>query len=209
MANKCKICNGARSQLMVDRMNPTCGEMACKIAHCDKHIADKRKADEKTEKAEDKAWKADTRKRKEKAKKRIGKNGHYEALKAALHMYIKHVLRRGEPCYTCDLPQKFEDNPQNFHVGHFMPAKTIDPRRFMLENLRIQCNSCNTHNSGRQSVYKERLIIEMGADHVKWLKCEVNHKSLNEQYPEVSDIKAAAAKYRKMYREGMEQIEQT
>lgn len=201
MAAKCKVCKGVRSQLMIDRMNPTCGEMACKIAHCDKHIADKRKDD-------DKAFRAKTTRMREAAKKRTGKGGHYEALKAALHMWVKHVLRRGEPCYTCDLEQRFEDNPQNFHVGHFMPAKMVDPRRFMLENLRMQCNSCNVHNSGRQKEYRERLIAEMGADHVDWLECEVNHKSLNEQYPEVSDIKAAAAKYRKMYREGMEQIEQ-
>ena len=34
-------------------------------------------------------------------KKRVGKNGYYDNLKTQLHGYIKHVLRKGESCYTC------------------------------------------------------------------------------------------------------------
>jgi len=133
---------------------------------------------------------------KESIKKRTGKNGYYYNLRTALHYYVKHILRKGEPCYTCGLPQRPVDSPQAFHVGHFMPAKQVDPRRFLLANLRIQCYSCNAQNSGRQAEYRKNLIDEMGLDHVEWLECEVNHKSLKEQYPTVESIKAETARYR-------------
>ncbi len=149
----------------------------------------------------DKAFNRETKRLKESIKKRTGKNGHYDNYKVVLHRYIKHVLRKGEPCYTCDLPQKFEDSPQAFHVGHFIPQKQVDPRRFMLINLRIQCYKCNTHNSGMRAEYKERLIKELGIDKVEWLECDVNHKSLKEQYPEVSDIKKETARYRLLIKE--------
>ena len=138
---------------------------------------------------------------KESVRKRTGKGGFYEAIKKTIHFYVKHHLRKGEPCYTCDLPQKFGDSPQAFHIGHFMPAKMVDPRRFMLENLRIQCQRCNAHNSGRQGIYKERLIIEMGIDHVDWLECEVNHKPLKEQYPDNESMKKEIAKFNKLSRD--------
>jgi len=135
---------------------------------------------------------------KERIKKRTGKNGYYYNLRTAIHYYVKHVLRAGEPCYTCGLQQKSTDSPQAFHVGHFIPAKEVDPRRFMLENLRIQCYSCNVPNSGKRAEYKERLIEEIGADHVTWLECEANHKSLKEQYPTIESIKAEIKRYRAM-----------
>lgn len=144
----------------------------------------------------DKDFNRETKRLKESIKKRTGKNGFYDNLKTQLHKYIKHVLRKGEPCYTCDLPQKFEDSPQAFHIGHFIPQKQVDPRRFMLINLRMQCYKCNTHNSGMRAEYRQRLIDELGIDKVDWLECDVNHKSLKEQYPTVSDIKAETARYR-------------
>jgi len=133
-----------------------------------------------------------------KIKKRTGKNGYYDNLKSALHYYVKHVLRKGEPCYTCGNPQTPNNN---HHVGHFIPAKETDNRRFMLENLRIQCYSCNSINSGRRLEYRTKLISEVGIEKVEWLECEVNHPSLKEQYPEIEDIKAETARYRKLARE--------
>ena len=149
-----------------------------------------------TKKRKEKAFNSETKRLKESIKKRTGKGGHYDNLKIVLHKYIKHVLRKGEPCYTCDLPQKLGDSPQAFHVGHFIPQKHVDPRRFMLINLRIQCYKCNTQNSGMRAEYRLRLIEEVGIDKVEWLECDVNHKSLNEQYPEVSDIKDETSRYR-------------
>ena len=151
---------------------------------------------------EDKAFRRETKRRKDAIKGRTGKKGFYEDLKTAIHAYVKHVLRKGEPCYTCGKQQRFEDDPRAFHCGHYMPAGTIDPRRFMLANLRMQCFSCNSPKSGNQAVYRKRLTEEMGQDHVDWLECIVNHKSLEEQYPTIDSIKAEISKYRKLLKEG-------
>jgi len=135
---------------------------------------------------------------KERIKKRTGKNGHYFSLRKAIHYYVKHVLRAGEPCYTCGKQQSENDAGGAFHVGHFIPAKEVDPRRFMLENMRIQCYSCNAMNSGRRAEYRQAMIEEVGVDHVEWLEAEANHVSLKEKYPDVEDIKGEAAYYRKL-----------
>ena len=146
----------------------------------------------------DKAFNRETKRLKEAIKKRTGPNGFYSNLATALHYYVKHILRAGEDCFTCGKKQRFEDSGQAFHVGHFIPQKSVDPRRFMLANLRMQCYKCNTHNSGMRAEYRQRLIIDEGIEHVEWLECDTNHKSLKEQYPEISDIKAETAKYRKL-----------
>jgi len=198
---KCKYCKEYQQR---DKVVKTPFGNFCLSEHAILFAQDKSKRDIKKKLAKakqvvvkkDKAFNRETKRLKESIKKRTGKNGHYDNYKVALHRYIKHVLRKGEPCYTCNLQQKFEDSPQAFHVGHFIPQKQVDPRRFMLINLRIQCYKCNTHNSGMRAEYKERLIKELGIDKVEWLECDVNHKSLKEQYPEVSDIKKETARYR-------------
>lgn len=148
-----------------------------------------------------KAARAAHRADKDRVKRRTSKGGWYDDLKAALHRYIKHHLRKGEPCYTCGLTQKRSDSPQAFHVGHFIPAKQVDPRRFMLENLRMQCNNCNCHNSGRRLEYRARLVDEMGLAHVEWLECDVNHPGLKERFPHYEDIKAEIKRYRSLLRD--------
>jgi len=151
-------------------------------------------------KAKEKADKKQHRADKERIKKRTGKNGHYQSLKTALHYYVKHVLRKGEPCYTCGKQRSANEKPQEFHVGHFIPAKEVDPRRFMLENLRIQCYSCNVANSGKRAEYRQNLIEEVGLILVEWLERKTNHENLKDRYPDVADIKADAARYRKLTR---------
>ena len=141
--------------------------------------------------------------KKEKIRKRTGKGGYYESLKTALHYYVKHVLRKGEPCYTCGKEQRPSDSGGAFHVGHFIAAKQTDPRRFMLENLRIQCYSCNAIHSGRRAEYRQQLIAEKGLDHVEWLECEANHESLLIQYKSVEDIKQETARYRALARSAL------
>ena len=75
-----------------------------------------------------------------------------------------------------------------------LAAKMVDPRRFMLENLRIQCYRCNVANSGRHSEYRLNMIEEKGLEHVEWLECSVNHKELKEQYPDIEDIRSETSK---------------
>ena len=187
---RCKICRDKfdpRFFLQKACFNPACLAEWSRL--------DMQKKNNTTKKVEA-IFNKETKKRRESIKKRTGKNGHYDNLKTALHKYIKHVLRKGEPCYTCDKPQSSGDSGGAFHVGHFIPQKQVDPRRFMLENLRIQCFKCNVHGSGMRAEYRQRLIEEVGIEKVEWLECDANHKSLKEQYPEVSDIKVEASRYR-------------
>ena len=185
---KCKSCGEFVRDFIVTPKGVFCSvEVAVKWAYKNKS---------KGAKVVNKNFKSETRSLKESIKKRTGKNGHYDNLKTQLHKWIKHVLRKGDPCYTCDLKQSYGDSPQSFHVGHFIPQKQVDPRRFMLINLRIQCYKCNAIHSGMRAEYRARLINEVGVDKVEWLECDVNHKSLKEQYPEVSDIKLETSRYR-------------
>jgi hypothetical protein len=148
-----------------------------------------------------KAERKNHRARKEAIKPRTGEKGWYKDLKTVLHRYVKHVLRTGEPCYTCGKQQSPGDEGGAFHVGHFIPAGTVDPRRFMLENLRIQCYSCNAMNSGRRVEYRAALIEEMGLEHVEWLEADCNHLELKQQYPTIEDIKAEISRYRQLIRD--------
>lgn len=152
-------------------------------------------------KEKDRDFRRETKRREAAAKKRTGAKGYYEGLKKALHAWLKHGLRKGEPCYTCGKEQRHSDHGGAFHAGHYMPAKMVDPRRFMIDQLRMQCYSCNSMNSGRQTIFRQKLIEERGLEWVEWLECEANHASLKEQYPEVADIQAEAAGYRKLLRE--------
>jgi 5-methylcytosine-specific restriction endonuclease McrA len=202
---KCKAC-GDRYEKHPDHppfRNWCSTDCALSIARVSQDRARaKQQAKAKREQQEkDKAFKRETKQRRDAIKGRAGKKGYYEDLKTVLHQYIKHVLRKGEPCYTCGKPQKHGDNGGAFHVGHFIPAKASDPRRFVPDNLRIQCYTCNTMNSGRRVEYRESLIKEMGQIHVDWLECIVNHKSLKEQYPDIDNIKEEIARYRQLLRD--------
>ena len=130
----------------------------------------------------------------------------YSDLRTQIHYYVKHILRAGQPCYTCDKQQSFSDDHRAFHVGHYLPGKEVDPRRFMLENLRIQCYRCNSKLSGNQAEYRKRLVEEMGLDHVEWLECSVNHKELKEIYPHYTDIQKEITYWRKIIREHKKQM---
>ena len=193
MANskrKCKNCGvSVRTYIVVNNSAFCSYESATKWGYANKN---------KGKSVRIKAFNKETKRRKESIKKRTGANGFYANLATELHYYVKHILRKGEPCYTCGLKQCFEDSGGKFHVGHFIPQKSVDPRRFMLENLRMQCYSCNAHNSGMRVEYKQHMIEDEGIEHVEWLECDANHKSLKEQYPEVSDIKSETARYRKL-----------
>ena len=160
-----------------------------------------KQAEKKREKVAKKVFKETITKHKQDKEKIKKRSEWYADYRTALHYQVKHIIRKGESCYTCDKPQSFGDSGQAFHVGHYMPAKQVDPRRFMLLNMRLQCYRCNCQLSGNQAVYRKRLIEEMGIDHVEWLECEANHKELKEVFPHYQDIKIEIARVRKMVKE--------
>jgi len=148
-----------------------------------------------------KALRSRQREAKAKIKKRTGKNGYYANLQAAINYYVKHCLYKGADCYTCGKKQSPTDSGGAFHASHYMPAKQVDPRRFLLINLKLGCYTCNALNSGRLAQYRMALIDEVGIEKVEWLECEVNHPNLLEVFPNVEDIQAETARYRKLARD--------
>ena len=175
-----------------------CG-IDCAIASA---LADQDKIRQRQEKKKSVAVRGQHRADKERIKSR---HDWYNDLKTEKHYYIKHILRAGQSCYTCGKQQSFGDDHRAFHVGHYLPGKEVDPRRFMVENLRIQCYKCNSKLSGNQAEYRKRLVEEMGIDHVEWLECSVNHKELKEIYPHYTDIQKEIAYLRKINREHKKQ----
>lgn len=188
---KCKYCGFFSYDMIKTNAGSFCNEGHAAKWAVKKAAKDRERKAKKAEKVVKQKHKAD----KLKIKKR---SEWYADLRTALHYHVKHFIRKGEPCYTCGKPQSFGDSGGAFHVGHFMPAKQVDPRRFMLENLRIQCYSCNAMKSGNQGEYRKRLTEEKGIDHVEWLECEVNHKELREVFPNYQDIQIEIARYRKL-----------
>ena len=191
---KCKYCGA----FAYDHIKVNAGSF-CNFTHATKWAMEKNEKDKlKTEKKSSREFRKKHKADKERIKKR---SDWFSDLRTVVHYLVKHIIRKGEACYTCDKPQSFTDSGQAFHVGHYMPAKQVDPRRFMLVNMRIQCYKCNCQLSGNQAVYRKRLIEEMGIDHVEWLECVVNHKELKEVYPHYEDIKTEIARYRKLIKE--------
>ena len=196
---KCVVCGTKRPKEEMYKPRERKLQYVCKKAiklECTAKFGLKLAAEDK--KKEEKAFRAETRRRKLAAKGRLD---YYKDLGTLVNQYFKHVHAKGEPCYTCGKTQKLTDGPHMFHAGHYKPAKRTDPRRFMLENVRMQCYSCNSANSGRGAEYRKRLVNEKGVEFVEWLECDANHKNLKEQFQEIDDIKNEISRYRKLLRE--------
>lgn len=200
---KCKGC-GTRCE----RRGPValCGADACfKKVSQDAYEKQRKARERQAERARKKQKQKDSGRKKE-LRKRTGKDGWYEAIQTEVNWYCKHVVYKGNPCYTCDLPQRPDDSPQKFHAGHFMPKKQVDPRRFMVEQIRPQCFSCNSANSGRQGEFEKRLRDERGDEWVDWIMAECNHVELKEQFPTWQDLEAELKRWRKINREAKARI---
>ena len=84
-------------------------------------------------------------------------------LKAKLWQLCREIQikRYGSDCYTC--PSKNLEGSSR-HLGHFISSSICStPMRYDLDNLRIQCYSCNIHKSGNWLAY-ERHLIQDGID---------------------------------------------
>lgn len=79
-------------------------------------------------------------------------------LKAELWKLCREIqiARYGSDCYTC--PSK-DLSGSSRHLGHFIPSSICStPMRYDLDNLRVQCYSCNIHKSGNWVEYEKHLI---------------------------------------------------
>tara|TARA_Y100000310_G_C20283375_1_gene623640 strand:- start:1 stop:486 length:486 start_codon:yes stop_codon:yes gene_type:complete len=120
-------------------------------------------------------------------------------LQPLVNQYNRDVIYAGEPCYTCGKPRGLGQ----MHWGHYIAVGTGggDRRRFMVDNGRPQCVSCNTHKSGMRAEFRDNLIREKGEEFVQWLECESNHPALKEQFPTWKDIENEVKRYRKLIKE--------
>lgn len=68
------------------------------------------------------------------------------------------IKRFGSDCYTC--PAK-DLSGSNRHLGHFISSSVCSTElRYSLDNLKIQCYSCNIHKSGNWLAYERHLIAD-------------------------------------------------
>ena len=79
-------------------------------------------------------------------------------LKAQLWKLCREIQikRYGSDCYTCS-SKNLEGSSR--HLGHFIPSSVCSTvMRYDLDNLRVQCYSCNIHKSGNWLEYEKHLI---------------------------------------------------
>ncbi|MDB4261373.1 recombination protein NinG [bacterium] len=169
MAAKCKECKGVRSAEVIKRLNPTCGAYKCEVAHSDKVIAKKRKADDK---AADVAF----AKKKKEFKRNDIPNQHKLTQQAFNRMRVLEELKwfsdKGiEPyCISC------LKTHMDWCCGHNKTVGAQGVLRYDPHNTKLQCNRyCNQGLSGNISGnkttigYKAGLAHRFGKDEAKWL----------------------------------------
>lgn len=81
-------------------------------------------------------------------------------LKAHLWQLCREIQikRYGSDCYTC--PSK-DLQGSNRHLGHFISSSICSTElRYSLDNLRVQCYSCNIHKSGNWLAYERHLLSD-------------------------------------------------
>jgi 5-methylcytosine-specific restriction endonuclease McrA len=92
------------------------------------------------------------------APKKRKKKSDLSKLKAQLWKLCREIQikRYGSDCYTC--PSKNLEGSSR-HLGHFIPSSVCSTvMRYDLDNLRVQCYSCNIHKSGNWIEYEKHLI---------------------------------------------------
>ena len=82
--------------------------------------------------------------------------------------YIKMKYSDGDYCYcyTCDKVLRL--GTSDCQGGHFLP-RNCEALRFHEDNVRPQCEYCNTFLRGNTEVFEEKLIQEIGTERVNWL----------------------------------------
>jgi len=93
-------------------------------------------------------------------KKTRKKKSQLSKLKAELWQLCRNIQikRYGSDCYTC--PSK-DLQGSSRHLGHFISSSICSTElRYSLDNLRVQCYSCNIHKSGNWLAYETHLIAD-------------------------------------------------
>lgn len=86
------------------------------------------------------------------------------AAQGAVNLYVR-CRDFGKPCISCGAPWSPSHDP-----GHYRTVGAAKQLRFDLDNIHIQCKSCNGNLSGNIKMYRARLIIKIGLPAFKELK---------------------------------------
>lgn len=81
------------------------------------------------------------------------------------HNVNKYIRKRdeGKPCISCG-------NNKGSEAGHYIAVGQCDALRFDLDNIHLQCHSCNYHKHGNQMQYRLNLVNRIGAERVEALE---------------------------------------
>jgi len=163
-------------------------------------IENPKKAKSTLDKIQEKKRKEQKKKDKQKLKELRSRSDWFANwLQPLVNQYVRDVLHAGELCYTCGNT----NGDTKMNAGHYIPvgAGGGDRRRFNHDNIRRQCEFCNTHKGGAPKEYRMKLIEENGERWVLDLECESNHPTLKEQFPTWQDIEKEVLRYRILIRE--------
>ncbi len=113
-------------------------------------------------------------------------------LREAQTVFNRYIRTRddGNVCISCQTP------PKKKNAGHYRSVGAAPELRFNEKNCHLQCEYCNTYNSGNAIEYRINLVKLIGVEEVESL--EGLHEPKKYTIEEIKEIKA---KYSKMARD--------
>ena len=89
----------------------------------------------------------------------------------------------GSACISCGRHHQGQN-----HAGHYLSVGARPELRYEPLNVWLQCAPCNTHLSGNAVLYRQALLLKIGADKLNWL--EGHHPTRHYTTDELKAIKA-------------------
>ena len=71
----------------------------------------------------------------------------------------------GHACISCGRHHQGQN-----HAGHYLSVGARPELRYEPLNVHLQCAPCNTHLSGNAVLYRQALLVKIGADKLDWLE---------------------------------------
>ena len=71
----------------------------------------------------------------------------------------------GNACISCG-----RHHQGQYHAGHYLSVGARPELRYEPLNVWLQCAPCNTHLSGNAVLFRQSLLIRIGADKLDWLE---------------------------------------
>lgn len=133
------------------------------------------------------------RKRHKAKKEAIRDNDRGYWLKKAQAAFNAFIRARddGSPCISCDRTTGSKKN-----AGHYRSVGACPELRFEELNAHLQCEHCNSYNSGNIVEYRPRLKAKIGADKLAWIEGPHEAKKYT-----VADLKQIELTYKQKLKE--------